>query len=143
VGSLNALMAKLSVALSGQRQFTADAAHELRTPLTALRLQVQVLLLAKEEPARQEAAADIRQGLDRAAHLVDQLLNLSRVEPDAAHLPLEPVDLAALVRTAVGDFSVQAEARRIDLGADVAHDVESEGVVLGNAEQLRVLLNNL
>jgi len=143
VGSLNALMAKLSVALSAQRQFTADAAHELRTPLTALRLQVQVLLLATEERARQEAAADIRQGLDRAAHLVEQLLNLSRVEPDAMHLPQEAVDLAALVRTAVGDFSPQAEARRIDLGADIADEAASRPEVRGNAEQLRVLLNNL
>jgi signal transduction histidine kinase len=143
VSAFNALMAKLSVALSAQREFTADAAHELRTPLSALRLQVQALLLADDERVRREAAADIRQGLDRATRLVEQLLNLSRVDPDAVLPAHEPVDLAALVRSAVGHFSARAEARRIDLGADIALDVQLDALVLGDAEQLRVLLNNL
>jgi two-component system OmpR family sensor kinase len=142
-GALNALMGKLSAALSAQRQFTADAAHELRTPLTALRLQVQVLLLAADEQARAEAAADIRRGLERATHLVEQLLSLSRVEPDAARAPYAPVDVAALVRAAVADFHAQAGARRIDLGADIAREVERDAAVQGDEEQLRVLLNNL
>jgi len=143
IGSLNALMAKLSAALSAQREFIADAAHELRTPLTALRLQVQVLLLASDDGPRHEAAADIRHGLDRATHLVEQLLNLSRVEPNALPMPQEPVDMASLARAAVADFNAQAEARRIDLGADIAPALEDAAIVLGDGEQLRVLLNNL
>jgi two-component system OmpR family sensor kinase len=143
VGSVNSLMAKLSAALATQRRFTADAAHELRTPLTALRLQVQLLLSAPDEQTRQEAAADIRQGLVRATHLVQQLLSLSRVEPEGAAVPQSRIDLDRLVKDAVADFSVHADERRIDLGADIAAALRRDAHVLGDAEQLRVLVNNL
>ena len=143
ITSVNALMAKLSRALAAQREFTADAAHELRTPLTALRLQVQLLLLAPDDATRREAALDIREGLDRAAHLVEQLLNLSRVDPDAIPVRHESVDLVELVKSAVSQFSAQADARRIDLGAELAQVPAASCKVVGDAEQLRVLLNNL
>jgi two-component system OmpR family sensor kinase len=143
VASLNSLMAKLKTALAAQRQFTADAAHELRTPLTALRLQVQLLLLAQDDRTRHEAALDIRHGLDRATHLVEQLLNLSRVEPDALPAPHETVDLVELVKAAVAQFSIQADARRIDLGADIAVTPPNACEVVGDTDQLRVMLNNL
>ena len=120
VASINALMARLSTALSAQRQFTADAAHELRTPLTALRLQVQLLASAPDEAARQEALDDVQRGLDRATHLIAQLLHLSRLDPEASERVSEAVDMAALVRSVVGECSVLAEARGIDLGAAVA-----------------------
>ena len=143
VNSVNALMAKLSSALEAQREFTADAAHELRTPLTALQLQVQLLLLAPDDSTRREAALDIRRGLDRATHLVEQLLNLSRVDPDALPAPREAVDLVKLVKSAVAQFSVQADARRIDLGAEIAAAAATSCNVVGDSEQLRVLLNNV
>ena len=141
VASVNSLMAKLKTALAAQRQFTADAAHELRTPLTALRLQVQ--LLSQDSRRRHEAALDIRQGLDRATHLVEQLLNLSRVEPDALPALRETVDLVELVKAAVAQFGIQADARRIDLGADIAVMPPNACEVLGDTDQLRVMLNNL
>jgi signal transduction histidine kinase len=143
VGAINVLMDKLSAALAAQRQFTADAAHELRTPLTALKLQVQLLLRARDEERRLEATEDIRLGLARATHLVDQLLNLSRVEPDTAGDLHSVVDLAALMKAVVADFSVGADARGIDLGADSGDGEPASCLVTGDEEQLRVLLNNL
>ena len=66
-----------------QRRFVAHAAHELRSPVTALRLQLQVLERAKDEPSRTRALADLKAGIERAQRLIEQLLRLSRVEPDA------------------------------------------------------------
>ena len=65
------------------------------------------------------------------------------VEPNAMPQTSDSIDVAALVRTVVGDFSGQAEARGIDLGADIAERADAKAVVEGDAEQLRVLLNNL
>ncbi|MBS0338122.1 MAG: two-component sensor histidine kinase [Proteobacteria bacterium] len=139
VVSINALMLRLADALSQQRRFVADAAHELRTPLTALRMQLQVLDRAIDCAERTEAHADILKGLDRATHLVVQLLSLSRLEPDGIETQMRLVDLAELAQSVVGEFSERAERRNIDLGADAAHPAP----IKGDPEQLRVLLNNL
>ncbi len=143
VESVNALMARLASSLSAQRRFTADAAHELRTPLTALRLQVQLLDKATSPVMRQEALADIYRGLERATHLVEQLLHLSRLAPDASDRPFQAVDLAGLVKSVVADFSVLAHARGIDLGAEIGPMTASAAQVRGDAQHLRMLLDNL
>ena len=143
VEAVNALMARLALALSAQRSFTADAAHELRTPLTALRLQVQLLEKATDPAMRDEAMADIRRGLDRSTHLVAQLLQLARLAPDASERPSDSVDLALLAKSVVADFSALARSREIDLGAEVETVAPGSGVVQGDEQHLRILLNNL
>ncbi|PJK12686.1 two-component sensor histidine kinase [Lysobacteraceae bacterium NML120232] len=76
----NALMARMERAYEQQRQFVSDAAHELRTPLTALLLQNEAIRQADEPTALNEAIAEQRQGIQRAARLVEQLLLLARQE---------------------------------------------------------------
>ncbi|HJV60629.1 MAG TPA: ATP-binding protein [Albitalea sp.] len=141
VVSINGLMEKLSRALASQRHFTADAAHELRTPLTALGLQLQLLLSAQDDAARAEALADIQKGLARANRLVEQLLQMSRLEPDAPFAPATPVRLDELAKTVVADFSARAALANVDLGVVV--DDAPQPLVAGDAEELRVMLNNL
>ena len=143
VTSVNALMTRLAKALLVQRRFTADAAHALRTPLTALRLQVQGLATASDEATRKEALGDIRRGLDRATHLIEQLLQLSRLEPDTSEHTASDVDLAALVKSVVTDMGVFANARGIDLGAEIETAAYQSTVVRGDVHHLRILLNNL
>jgi signal transduction histidine kinase len=80
LGALETLFGRMRRALSVERSFTSLAAHEMRTPLAGLRAQAQ--LLAQEElPAEQkETVAALLTGVDRSAHMVDQLLDLARVE---------------------------------------------------------------
>jgi two-component system OmpR family sensor kinase/two-component system sensor histidine kinase QseC len=78
VTAFNLLLARLATAFDAQRAFVADAAHELRTPLTALRLQLGLLRDAPDGAPRDAALIRLRAGVDRAAHLVDQLLTLAR-----------------------------------------------------------------
>lgn len=139
VAAINALMSRLAVSLSGQRRFLADAAHELRTPVTALRLQLQLLKAARDEPSRVEALAALEGGISRTQRLVEQLLHVARFEPDAEALRSEPVDLSQLARSAVGEMCVKAEHLGIDLGAAG----ESGVAVRADAAQLKLLLNNL
>lgn len=139
VQAINAMMQRLAVAFDAQRRFVADAAHELRTPMTALRLQLQLLHRADDEPARRTALTELQAGIDRSEHLVAQLLRLSRADPAAASSRMEPVDLAELVRSVVATLCVQAEHKGIDLGAGGANCLAVEG----DQEQLLVMLNNL
>ncbi|WP_096667887.1 sensor histidine kinase [Polaromonas sp. AET17H-212] len=139
IGAINDLMARLGGALSLQRLFLADAAHELRTPITALRLQLQLLERASDEAQREAALTQLRAGIDRAQHLVEQLLQLSRLAPETPALSREAVDLAELVRSTVGRFSARADDKKIDLGAVT----EGTPTVHADVQQLAILLNNL
>ena len=139
--ALNQLLARLSHAIDTQRAFVADAAHALRTPLTALQLQAQLVERADSAATRQQAVAQLRQGLERITHLVAQLLTLARQEPGAAPPPHEPVDLRALAGDVVAQMSQAALDRDIDLGLE---DTGPEPVtVRGDADALRILLTNL
>ena len=88
--SLNDLLSRLDAALGAQRRFTAEAAHELRTPLAALKLQLDVARRAGDGAARAAAYDDLDAGVERASHLVDQLLTLARIEPDSIRKTCAP-----------------------------------------------------
>jgi two-component system OmpR family sensor kinase len=138
-GSLNALLARLDGALSAQRRFTADAAHELRTPLAALRLQVDLAARASDGSKRTEALDELRAGVDRAAHLVEQLLTMARLEPEASPRAFGPVDLVALAKEALVARSALATDRKVDLGLSRGAPV----AVRGDSTTLAVLIANL
>jgi signal transduction histidine kinase len=136
---LNRLLARLHEAFEGQRAFIADAAHELRSPLTALRLQLQLLDRAPDDAARQAARETLGAAVERAIHLVEQLLTLARSDPGATAGDFEPLDLAAVAAQALTDTHALAVARHIDLS------LEHEGQVpaTGDREALRTLARNL
>jgi two-component system OmpR family sensor kinase len=137
--ALNGLLGRLDHALNAQRAFVADAAHELKTPLTALKLQLQLVERAPDESERRAALDALKQGLERANHLVQQLLTLAQQEPGAAPQMRQPVDLTALAREVVGMLSAAADEKQIDLGLSSA----APAVVNADPDALRILLNNL
>ncbi|WP_249179293.1 ATP-binding protein [Burkholderia cenocepacia] len=139
--AINDLLARLDRSFTLQRHFIADAAHELRTPIMGLSIQSQLLRRAATAEEREHILAQIHAGTTRLGHLAEQLLTLARLEPDAQAVvsALAPVDLAALCRSVVSDRARVADAHRIDLGAIVDVPV----MAAGNADTLRVLLNNL
>ena len=138
VEQINALLGRLHVTLEAQRRFVADAAHELRSPVAALSLQAQLAERTRNPAAREAAFAELGQGIHRTERLVNQLLDLARLEPGAPGERLE-VDLARLAREVVGSFAAQADARGVDLGADAAAPAR----LPGNEAELRSLLANL
>jgi signal transduction histidine kinase len=139
VGELNRLLERLQQAFAAQRAFISDAAHELRSPLTALRLQLQLLDRAPDETERVEARARLGAAVERAIHLVEQLLALARSEPQDAAMEFEKVDLAAVAADGIRDTHDLALARRIDLGLEAPPGL----YIQGNREALRTLVRNL
>lgn len=139
VSSINDLLGRLSDAFAIQRTFLTDAAHELRSPVTAVRLQLQLLKRSGDEASRSAALKGLESGIDRTQHLIEQLLQVARSDPDGEPKLNEPVSLGGLVRNVVGSLSIKAEQRDIDLGATGPSDV----VILGDGHQLTILLNNL
>lgn len=139
--ALNDLLHRLEQAMRAQRAFVADAAHELRTPLAALQIQLQLTERAGDDSARQAALGELRAGLQRATHLVQQLLTLARQEPGAdASTTFAPVVLADIARQGLTDHASLADARQIDLGADT---LDEGAVVHADPAALRTLIGNL
>jgi signal transduction histidine kinase len=139
VETLNDLLVRLDQALVSQRRFIADAAHELRTPLTAVKLQAQIARRTDNEAEREAALTQLASAVDRAAHLVDQLLGMARLEPAARQAVFAPLALDVLVKQVVADLSALAEARDIDLGVGACAAI----TLTGQAESLRMMLGNL
>jgi signal transduction histidine kinase len=139
IEQLNRLLARLDVAFGAQRAFVADAAHELRSPLTAVRLQLQLLDRAPDETARRTARAELGAAVERAIHLVEQLLALARSEPQEMHPALQPVELEAVAADAMRDTHTLALERRIELQLSA----EPGTVVHGDPDALRTLARNL
>ncbi|MCF8198084.1 MAG: hypothetical protein K9J42_04915 [Sulfuritalea sp.] len=139
VTTLNELLARLQQSMSLQRRFTADATHELRTPLAAVRLQAQLALKANSSAEREEALQELIGGVDRAAHLVDQLLQMTRLEPDAMPVTFTAVSLGEIARHVVASFQNQARLKNIDLGLGHCDDI----YIAGDRVSVQALLNNL
>jgi len=137
--SLNGLLARLSDALSAQRRFTADAAHELRTPLAALTLQLDLARRSGTPGELVASLADLEAGVARASHVVEQLMTLARVEPEALALQKSRCDLVAIAKDAIVARASLAERKKIDLGLARA-EVAS---VDGDPAALAILLSNL
>lgn len=137
VERINVLFGRVRESLEQERRFTANAAHELRNPLAALRAQAEVAR-AGSDPRRTAAALDqVIVACDRLARLVDQLLQLARVESQVT--AREPVPLAELARAVVADLAPAA----IEAGHDLGVVVEAPAVVSGNRSLLAALLRNL
>jgi len=139
VHALNGLLHRLHRALETQRAFVADAAHELRTPLTALRLQAQIAERAGQDLERREALDSLKLGVERASHLVQQLLTLAREEDHAAQAPSAPVRLDELAREVIAEHAALADSKHIDLGMTREEPVSAHGSAAG----LRTVLSNL
>ncbi|MEO8024277.1 ATP-binding protein [Polaromonas sp.] len=146
VDELNLLFARVREAFAAQQNFVADAAHELRSPLTALKLQAQALRRSDADPAaRQAGITRLNQGIDRAIHLVEQLLLLAREEAGGTQAGAgdENIDLHEVVALAVADVLPQAAQRQIDLGLAEPATQKQILRVQGQHEALRILLRNL
>ena len=135
--SMNNLIVRLHDAVEAQRRFVSDAAHELRTPLAGM--QIQVEYLAREaQDAHSEAVAAVAGGIRRASALVNQLLQLARLEErDAARN--ETVDVNSLVLESVADHAPLADRKQVELELNLG----CQAVCQGAPDEVRALLSSL
>ena len=150
---LNALFVKVADTLAREQRFTADASHELRSPLAALKLQAdllqqQLLQLSDIDNDSQlfYHTQKISDGIERATHLVDQLLVLAKIEPQQ-QLPaeqLERPDWLALTDMVLSDVNRLAREKHIQLKRIVQCDNLSDILpILINPVLFKLLLRNL
>ncbi|MBI1888023.1 MAG: sensor histidine kinase N-terminal domain-containing protein [Nitrosomonadales bacterium] len=135
---LNRLFSRIDASMQKERRFTADAAHELRTPVAAIKAQAQVARAASGDAERIHALDNAILGCDRAAHLIEQLLTLARVDTldRSVAEPCQLRDIAAETIAALAPAALEKGVRLELLAGD-------EVDIRGNPGLLRVLLRNL
>jgi len=109
--SFNEMAAALEERIARERRFVGDVSHELRTPLTTLRASADYLLERAEElPEGQGRAVELLSAdLDYLRRLVDDLLDISRLESGPINLSLERLNVGDLVREVVARRSRSAD----------------------------------
>jgi two-component system sensor histidine kinase QseC len=143
VKSLNAFFERIQTMMASERRFTSDAAHELRTPIAAIRTQAQVALGAGDDAAqRQHALLFTLAGCDRASHLVEQLLTLSRLESSSSAPPSGLVDLAGVARRVAGELAMTALGRGQELGFEAPEHAYIQADDILSSVLVRNLLDN-
>ncbi|MDC7717987.1 ATP-binding protein [Vogesella sp. DC21W] len=139
IDAMNQLIARVASTLQHERRFTADAAHELRSPLAGLRVQAELVQLLDEPAARQAAIGKVLASVDRASHLVDELLALSRLEQQQT-LPFAPLSWPAIAEQAMAEVAAAATQR----GTRLCLQLDGHGPLAdGDASLLQLLLRNL
>jgi len=137
--ALNQLLSRLKETLAREQRITSDAAHELRTPLAAIRLHTELAKNAKDTNQKNESLEQVLVGVDRTTHLVDQLLALARLEPDALAQEFIEVNLADLIIEESALLSPLALKKDLDISF-----IEKESLLIkGNEASLRLLIRNL
>lgn len=119
LSSLDTLFARVRQALSVERRFTSVAAHEMRTPLAGLRAHAQLACSARTPEESREALGQVVLGVDRAAHMLDQLLDIARIE-GLGHdggLPVQPIAIEVVFGQVLDVLALQAAAKNIAITA--------------------------
>lgn len=126
-----------------RRDLLANVSHELRTPLTSVRLLAESIASGSvdDAPTVRDFASQIERETDRLATLVDELLDLGRIESGETHLALEAVDPGAVVATCIERIRPVGDRR--DVTVSQLPDPTDSARAMADAARLEQALLNL
>jgi two-component system sensor histidine kinase SenX3 len=123
-----------------RRDFVANVSHELKTPIGALNLLAEAVEEAKDDPdAVVRFAGRMQSESLRLTRLVQQIIDLSRLQNDAISEEAAVVKVDELVAEAIEHSATEAERKRIE----IATAIEPELLVHGDRGQLHAAVSNL
>jgi two-component system sensor histidine kinase SenX3 len=123
-----------------RRDFVANVSHELKTPVGALNLLAEAVQEAADDPeAVTRFAGRMQTESARLTRLVQQIIELSRLQGDDPLADPQPVDVDAVVARAIDQSAIDAQSRGIEVVQDGSRGVQ----VLGNHDEVALALGNL
>jgi signal transduction histidine kinase len=137
--AFNEMSRQLSEVDRLRRDLVANASHELRTPLGALRAQLENIIDGVE-PGDSAAIEDALRQVERLTDLVDQLLDLSKLESGAVPLELSEIRADALLDQVVAEWSEPASSRGVRIELEPG---SPELVLRVDVDRMRQVLANL
>lgn len=126
-----------------KNEFLSRMSHELRTPLNAILGFAQLLEMDELSDDQRESTEQIIKGGRRLLELINEVLDISRIESGTMQLSLEPVLLGVPVREAIGLIRPLAHDRGVRLRTDLAPGIDEVHVVADQQRLGQALLNLL
>lgn len=125
---------------SMRRDFVANISHELKTPIGALSILAEAVLEASDDPdAIKKFASRMQIEAVRLSELVQEVINLSRLQDEDPLQDAEVVDVAVIAHSAIDECRLSAEKRKIEIVIANA----TSCFVLGDQSQLHMAISNL
>ena len=126
--ALNHMIERLEAAFHHISRFSADAAHEIRTPLAIIRGELEnALRLQAPTGALRETVASALEETERLSRIVEQLLEMSRLEAGETLAESTRFDFTEMTRTTVDQMRLLAEEKHLELRFDGTQPAEVEG----------------
>jgi signal transduction histidine kinase/AmiR/NasT family two-component response regulator len=134
-------MAEAEAANRAKSDFLATMSHEIRTPLNGVLGMARAMAGDELTPAQRERLEVVRQSGESLLTLLNDVLDLSKVEAGKLELDVEPFDIEELAGAAHATFAGVAQAKGLAL--DLAIEARACGRYLGDAARVRQVLSNL
>ncbi len=147
VETLTILAAQAAIAIENARLFQqsdllSEVVHELRTPLTSIRGYSKMLLLAEgiDQEKKLEFAETIHREAVRLGQMINDFLDLARLESGRTHIAQEPVNMSEVISETLAILQPQAAERQISISLQVP---ETLPTLIGDAARLKQVMVNL
>jgi signal transduction histidine kinase len=124
-------------------EFVSVASHELRTPLAAIKNSVQLMLSGKTGEINENQTKFLsmaERNINRLTNILNDLLNLSRIESGKIELKFENVELKEIIELTASSLRPQADGNSIQIEVEVPEQIPA---VYGDPEKIEQILTNI
>ncbi|MDP2183593.1 MAG: response regulator [Actinomycetota bacterium] len=142
VSTLHDVTAAREIAVM-KNEFVSMVSHELRTPLTSIKGYVDLIVdgeAGEINDIQREFLQIVQENSDRLVELINDLLDISRMESGRVHLKLEPLELPEIVQGVLDTFRTYADQSNVELSAKVGDDLPR---VAGDRDRVGQVMMNL
>jgi len=124
-------------------EFLSRMSHELRTPMNAVLGFAQLLGMDHQTPEQEEATKEILKAGTHLLELIDEVLDIARIEAGRLRLSLEPVDAVQVVEESISLLQPQARQEGVTLSMDPRDSSDPSVHVVADRQRLKQVLLNL
>jgi two-component system sensor histidine kinase SenX3 len=123
-----------------RRDFVANISHELKTPIGALSILSEAVLGASSDPeAITRFANRMQSEASRLSELVQEIINLSRLQDDDPLKRAQPFSISETIKEAIDQSRLNAEARKVE----IVYNNNNSAIVNGDRDQVTMAIHNL
>jgi signal transduction histidine kinase/DNA-binding response OmpR family regulator len=133
--------AEAEAANHAKSTFLATMSHEIRTPMNGVLGMVEVLERQGLNEAQRRIVATIRESGQALQHIIDDVLDISKIEAGGLELEATPFSLSGLLKATLDTFQPQVSTKGLTLHAEI--DTGSQDTLVGDPTRVRQILFNL
>lgn len=139
--AFNDMVQRVQSSRRAQRDFVANVSHELKTPLTSIQGFAQAILdgTAEDRDQIEHAAQVIFDESDRLGRLVEDLLDLARLDARQVDLKREALELAGLIQSVLDRLEIRAQENEVKL----SNQLVTLPTIIGDGDRLAQVITNL